>query len=61
MGGFAVTAVIIAFALLKNPKYFAVEEQQIKNSVFSYVMMCLIFLIIAAFSGFLAVERIIGA
>lgn len=45
----------------KNPKYFAVEEQQIKNSVISYVIMCLMFLIIAAFLGFLAVERIFGA
>lgn len=45
----------------KKTKYFAVEEQQIKNSVISYVIMCLIFLIIAGFLGFLAVKRIIGA
>ena len=42
----------------KNPRYFAVYEQQIKNSVISYVIMCLMFLVIAAFLIFMAVVHI---
>lgn len=39
----------------KNPRYFAVNERQIKNSVTSYVMMCVIFLVIAVLLIFFAI------
>ena len=44
----------------KNPRYFAVNEEQIGNSLPSYVIMCLMFLVIAVFLIFLTVDRIIS-
>lgn len=42
----------------RKPKFFAVDERQIKNAVYAYVVMCLVFLMIAAFLIFIAAERI---
>lgn len=69
-GGFAVKALLIVLVLLavgllikyiieRKPGFFAVDERQIGGVVFDNALMCIMFLIIAGFVIFVAVDRIV--